>query len=314
MSARSQISASQGRLLKSNPGFVLRPDAAIAWDRAVKKFGKKVLITGALRSYATQKRIFLERYEVGAYSPYGDYRRWNGVQYGRVRNAAAAVPGTSNHGSGDAVDVKTRRYAGDPSHATAVVFTSWGDRDRKRFLKVAAPYGWRDTEGRRVGELWHLTYYPHLDKHRGSGGSSSGGSVTKRRPRTIRTLRIGSKGNDVRLLQRFLRETGDYRGDVDGRFGNGTHQGVRSYQERASLAVDGVVGEHTWYRAAWGIELGDRGPRVQIGQRIMGYSDSADGVFGPATHRRAQEVQRWLGVADDGKWGWNTINALIKKG
>jgi hypothetical protein len=163
----AQIDVSQGAELKANPGYVLRKDAAKAWDAAVIDYGKEVLITGAWRSYETQERIFRERYRVGARSPYGDYRTWQGKTWGRVTGAAAAVPGTSNHGGGVAVDVKTSRDKGDPAYPKAVVFTAFSDPDRLAFLKVAAKHGWYDDEGRSVGELWHLTYYPERDKRKG---------------------------------------------------------------------------------------------------------------------------------------------------
>lgn len=321
MSARSQISASQSRELKSNPGFRLRPDSAAAWDRAVKAFGKGVLLTGALRSYETQVRLFKERYKAGAFSPYVDYRYWNGTRYGRVRGAAAAVPGTSNHGSGDAVDVQTRRSAGDPGHDKAVVFTSWNDRDRVRFLKVAAKHGWYDTEGRRVNELWHLTYYPHKDRHRGSG--SSGGSKSgnrKRKPHRIAKLsrsrrHLPRKKWRERLWQEFLKARGHYKGKIDGAFGPKTEAATKSFQKARGRVVDGVVGPKTWYEATQGTEIGNRGYAVPIVQRVLGFTGKkVDGVFGPKTELRARQVQRWLGVTADGKVGPITVNALIKKG
>lgn len=173
----AQISPAECVYLATNPGYLLRPDAANAWDRAVGAFGKQVLITGALRSYAIQKQIFLERYQ-HAYIQYApgkvDGRLWpsslggdNRYWYRKPGEAAAAVPGTSNHGGGVAVDVKTSREPGDPTYDTSVVFGSWADVDRTSFLRVAEEHGWADDEGRSVGELWHLTYYPDRDKHKG---------------------------------------------------------------------------------------------------------------------------------------------------
>jgi len=170
----TQVSKDQCIEVQTNPGYYLIRDAAYAWDRAVTAFGKQVLITGAWRSYETQERIFLERYDRGylvGKTGYTDDARWwpaRASWYTRkVGEAAAAVPGTSNHGGGVAVDVKTRREADDPPYAEAVIFASWTDTDRARFLRVAAEHGWADDEGRSVNELWHLTYYPARDKHRG---------------------------------------------------------------------------------------------------------------------------------------------------
>jgi len=170
----TQVSKDQCIEVQTNPGYYLIRDAAYAWDRSVAAFGKLVLITGAWRSYETQERIFLERYDRGylvGRTGYTDDARWwpaKASWYTRkVGYAAAAVPGTSNHGGGLAVDVKTRREADDLPYAEAVIFASWTDTDRARFLRVAAEHGWYDDEGRSVNELWHLTWYPARDKHRG---------------------------------------------------------------------------------------------------------------------------------------------------
>lgn len=172
--AATQVSKSQCTELQTNPGYYLLRDAAYAWDRAVTEFGKQVLITGAWRSYETQERIFLERYDRGNLAGRRGYTqdvRWwpasNAYWTRKTGTASAAVPGTSNHGGGLAVDVKTSRQKGDPPYEQAVIFGSWADTDRTRFLKVAAEHGWDDDEGRSVNELWHLTYYPARDRHRG---------------------------------------------------------------------------------------------------------------------------------------------------
>lgn len=170
----AQIVRSQGRELAANPGFVLAIDAAKAWDRSIAEYGKGVLLTGAWRSYETQLEIFLIRYRRGnrAGDPgfSNDVRWWpaDGNYWTRLSQyAAAAVPGTSNHGSGRAVDVKTRRDAADPPYPQSVIWSSWTDTDRADFLRVAAKNGWDDDEGRSVNEVWHLTWYAERDQHRG---------------------------------------------------------------------------------------------------------------------------------------------------
>lgn len=177
----TQVSKSQCIELQSNPGYYLLRDAAYAWDRSCAAFGKVVIITGAWRSYETQLRLFdSEQYpESGRYVRgnragqrgfTNDVRWWPAKASYWTRKegtAAAAVPGTSNHGGGIAVDVKTKREKGDPPYAEAVIFASFDDADRLRFLRVAKEHGWDDDEGRGIGELWHLTYYPDRDQHRG---------------------------------------------------------------------------------------------------------------------------------------------------
>ena len=64
-----------------------------------------------------------------------DAQRW----FWNHRPPPAAPPGTSNHGWGLAVDVRTR------------VAAAW-------ILKHGHRYGWSWDEGRRVGEWWHFRY------------------------------------------------------------------------------------------------------------------------------------------------------------
>lgn len=59
------------------------------------------------------------------------------------------------------------------------------------------------------------------------------------------TLRKGSKGNDVRDLQRKLRASG-FVLEIDGKFGEITRQAVLSYQGTHGLERDGIVGPMTW--------------------------------------------------------------------
>jgi hypothetical protein len=53
-------------------------------------------------------------------------------------------------------------------------------------------------------------------------------------------LKVGSKGNEVKLLQEFL-EIG-----ADGIFGKGTEKSVKEFQKINGLVADGIVGSSTW--------------------------------------------------------------------
>lgn len=63
---------------------------------------------------------------------------------------------------------------------------------------------------------------------------------------TMKTLRQGNKGTQVRVLQWLLNENGFDAGKVDGSFGPNTLKAVKAYQESKGLSVDGVVGKKTW--------------------------------------------------------------------
>ena len=68
---------------------------------------------------------------------------------------------------------------------------------------------------------------------------------------TLSVLKKGSKGEEVKTLQRLLKELG-YKGSnrkvlaVDGSFGGNTEYAVKNFQEDFGLNVDGVVGSATW--------------------------------------------------------------------
>ena len=81
----------------------------------------------------------------------------------------------------------------------------------------------------------------------------SGGSVAATTSKevcnvTLRVLRKGSTGKDVRALQRLLIAAGYSCGKYadDGDFGSGTESAVRAYQKARGLTADGIVGANTW--------------------------------------------------------------------
>lgn len=63
-------------------------------------------------------------------------------------------------------------------------------------------------------------------------------------PKLQRTLKRGSKGADVRYLQRRLSALG-YGVTVDGDFGEATENAVRALQKQFGYDIDGMVGEAT---------------------------------------------------------------------
>ena len=63
----------------------------------------------------------------------------------------------------------------------------------------------------------------------------------------------GSRGDQVIQVQQKLSQYGDYKGAVDGVFGQSTYEAVVRFQRRNGLNADGVVGNAT--AAALGITL-----------------------------------------------------------
>ena len=63
---------------------------------------------------------------------------------------------------------------------------------------------------------------------------------------TTAVLRQGSKGGEVKEVQRRLKMWGYYNGSVDGVFGAGTRSAVIAFQKKNGLTADGVVGKSTY--------------------------------------------------------------------
>lgn len=91
------------------------------------------------------------------------------------------------------------------------------------------------TEGGSVHEL------PVQDNpHAGSTTPS------KSEVMTMQTIRKGSRGTQVKVLQWLLNENGFDAGKVDGIFGSGTEKALKAYQAKKGLTADGICGKNTW--------------------------------------------------------------------
>lgn len=72
-------------------------------------------------------------------------------------------------------------------------------------------------------------------------------------PKGNRTLKVGDRGDDVKVIQTMLRDEGfiagntfNNAGQADGIFGSGTAQAVADFQTHHGLHRDGIVGRQTW--------------------------------------------------------------------
>lgn len=135
----------------------------------------------------------------------------------------------------------------------------------------------------------------------------------KRQPRALPpVLKRGSKGGWVGLWQSILRTQGELV-KVDEDFGPATGAATERVQRKWGLVPDRHVGPRTWCRAlisdaSGSLAMGDNGPQVELWQNLLGIT--LDRNFGPDTHLKTQEVQRFLGVEDDGAHGRDTNAAL----
>lgn len=147
-------------------GHRARADAAASYERMALEFNKvhgPMTMTDGYRDYESQERIFRERYrpQASGVGPFRDVRWWNGVRYVRVNNAAAAVPGTSNHGRGTAVDF------------SAGINKSFSSPQYRWMNANAGQYGWDNRAGMTIREPWHWEYNPDNDRYLNSGGGSA---------------------------------------------------------------------------------------------------------------------------------------------
>ena len=134
------------------------------------------------------------------------------------------------------------------------------------------------------------------------------------------TIRLGSRGNFVRILQYLLNYYGANL-SVDGIFGVGTQREVQEFQRRNKLTTDGIVGNNTWNKllnlnpSSEVLRRGSESSAVMFLQRLLlSYLypiESLDGDFGPETERAVRAFQGENGLTVDGVVGRNTWNALF---
>ena len=135
------------------------------------------------------------------------------------------------------------------------------------------------------------------------------------------TLRNGSNGNFVYLLQYILTQNG-YNISVDGSFGPNTLNAVTSFQTANGLTADGLVGPNTWRTLLVlpprpTIRQGDRGVYVRYLQEKLTSKlyplGTADGVFGNNTRQAVVDFQLENNLAADGIVGpltWEAVSVI----
>lgn len=137
-------------------------------------------------------------------------------------------------------------------------------------------------------------------------------------------LHRGMWDEDVEDLQQVLDSKGffDYH-TATGFFGPITENGVKAFQEKKDLVVDGIAGPRTF--AALNVidntddntpllDQGDRGEAVEDLQKQLNnlgyYTYQADGIFGPITEDAVTDFQQSNDIAVDGIVGPQTRGAL----
>ena len=189
--------------LAAIPGGYLRKDAAKAFNAMNNE---------------SRSRLGVTLKPLGQDSSYRVYSRqvyWRRVWCSRGKCGNAAVPGTSPHGWGLAVDV------------------SWVVR--KAIDKVGARYGWAKRWSDASWEYWHLRW------RAGVWDGKDRYARVNRYPK----LRRGMKRtrSTRRATRRLCRALGL---PISGTYGRRAERGVRALQRAKGLTADGVVGKRTW--------------------------------------------------------------------
>ncbi|GAB3475241.1 peptidoglycan hydrolase-like protein with peptidoglycan-binding domain [Amycolatopsis cihanbeyliensis] len=227
---------------------------------------------------------------------------------------------TSNHASATAIDINATRH---PLGVRGTFNRAQVAEIHRILAEVDHVVRWGGDYTGRVDEMHFEINAPYnrvaaVANRLGNGGGDPAPSPG--RP----TLKRGSRGEAVKLVQRYLGIT------ADGIFGTQTEAAVRRYQSSQGLAVDGIVGRRTWARIESGLgdpgtgtggsgsptrpvlKRGSRGQPVRDLQAFLNrvypaYSQLVvDGIFGPATERVVKEFQRRSGIAVDGIVGKHT--------
>ncbi len=101
------------------------------------------------------------------------------------------------------------------------------------------------TQPTIAGLQWQYTVAPLVTTPAPAAGSVTAPPPAKPTATPAGSLKKGSQGQDVRTVQKKLKELGFYKGEVDGDFGEATEKAVKAFQKQYKLEVDGKVGSNT---------------------------------------------------------------------
>ncbi len=157
------------------------------------------------------------------------------------------------------------------------------------------------------------------------------------------SLKEGMKGDDVKTVQRRLKELGYYKSTIDGKLGRDTVNAIKAFQEAHKLEADGVAGKATYEilfsenalskgatptpvptetpapaeetADAWPTlrkaDSGDDVAQLQEALASLGYfTGKVDGNYGDATVAAVKAFQKANGLAEDGSAGEDTQKML----
>lgn len=143
---------------------------------------------------------------------------------------------------------------------------------------------------------------------------------------TSYTLGKGSKGERVKLVQKYWKAIGVYKGNIDGDYGDLSVQACKKWQELHNLEQDGWCGVttqrsifnlrsngYTFYVKH--VQYGSEGDSVKLMQCILKsdgyYTGAIDADFGHASENALKRFQSANGLDADGSCGPLTWAKLI---
>ncbi|HEY5877104.1 MAG TPA: D-alanyl-D-alanine carboxypeptidase family protein [Ilumatobacteraceae bacterium] len=211
----------------------LVPEAAAAWrnlQNAAAAAGFTLTMTNGYRNLTEQEWLFTSRFQ--EQNTGGKAKQWKGKTFFlKPKVANAAVPGTSNHGWGCAVDMALDGYGADAKPVAGnSSFMAWVRAN-------AGPLGW---SWEVQSEAWHLRLVSFTNATQ-SATQSTGQTTPLQAPTP--TLKETSKGGQVAALQTLCAfyRWGDV-GRADGTFGPKTKAGVIAMQTALGTKPDGEYG------------------------------------------------------------------------
>jgi hypothetical protein len=217
-------------------------DGVIEMANAAKAEGLTLTATG-IRSEEAQERLFNDRYKpgvTGKTGPFGD-RIWNGVTYryvggGKTGEGEVAVPGTSYHATGDAIDIG----GPDPDNQQAArwrFFNRWGNKAGiYRPLMPEEPWHWERIGGARSRRKLQNLFTGGMVGGAGSAAQMIMAHGQEFVMNAAATRRIGmSTLNNMNNYAKFTGPTGAAGGTTN------------SSSSNVTIYVDTFVGERGWF-------------------------------------------------------------------
>lgn len=213
---------------------LVQPPAKEAIKRAIAARGIAMVINSSYRTIAQQMLL---------YNWYKD-------------KSPVALPGSSNHQSGLALDIEDPRgwepylmaqnwypLAGDPPHFD---YVGGGTKDIRSVAILAFQKLWnKNHPNERITEdgIYGLGGETESALNRSTAMGFSKAPWDEQ-PRVLRLCRPMMEGSDVKWLQTCLKNA-EITVSTDGVFGLGTDKAVKEFQQKKNLKADGIVSTET---------------------------------------------------------------------